>query len=174
VPHRLHRFPEQPSPAPRIEHQTTAEQGASRPCICETATGFSPQPLISRNRNRLSRANPCYSCCGSTESRRRLDRGTADGRTSSGCHSAMVRTHSRAHATLPTPGNSRRNSTTAESSPRCSKAVRIMAACASLTENIVGAWSANPYRASGNACQILSDAWISISQLESHCGRLIG
>src|SRR6476646_7955463 len=50
----------------------------------------------------------------------------------------MVRTHSRAHAMLPTPGNNRRNSTTADSSPRCSNAVRITAACASLMQNIDG------------------------------------
>ena len=138
VPNRLCPTRDQASPTSRTGHQTTAEQGASRPCICETATGFSPQPLICRNRNCLSKTRSCYSYCGSTESRRRLDRGTADGRTSSGCHSAMVRTHSRAQAMLLTPGNSRRSSTTADSSPRCSKAVRIMAACASLTLNIDG------------------------------------
>ena len=36
-------------------------------------------------------------------------------RSSGGCQPAMVRTHSRAHAMLSTPGNSRRNSTTADS-----------------------------------------------------------
>ena len=136
VPNRLCRTSGSTSPTSRTGHQTTAEQGASRPCICETATEFSPQPLICRNRNCLSKTRSCYSYCGSTESRRRLDRGTADGRTSSGCHSAMVRTHSRAHAMLPRPGNRRRNSTTAESSPHCSNAVRMTAACASLTQNI--------------------------------------
>ena len=129
--------------AVRSKHPHRPGSGIKRPQsrapaarVFAKTTGFSPQPLISRNRNRLSSANPCYSFCGSTESRRCLDRGTAGGRTSSGCHSAMVRTHSRAHATLPTPGNSRRNSTTADSSPCCSNAVRIMAACASLTQNI--------------------------------------
>jgi hypothetical protein len=62
-----------------------------------------------------------------------------DGQTGSGGQPAMMRTHPRACAMLSTPGNSRRNSTTADNSPRCSNTVRIMAACASLTQNIAGA-----------------------------------
>jgi hypothetical protein len=90
-----------------------------------------------------------YSCCGSVmdligRSRRIAGRGLTDGLISSGRQPAMVRTHSRAHAMLPTPGNSRRNSTTADSSPRCSNAVRIMAACALLTQNIDGACEREP------------------------------
>ena len=61
----------------------------------------------------------------------------------------MVRTHSRACAVSVTPGNSRRSSTAADSSPRCSKAARIAAASASETTNILGAWGRGRRPASG-------------------------
>jgi hypothetical protein len=63
------------------------------------------------------------------------------GCTGSGCQPAMDRAHSRAFSLLVMPGNSRRNSTTADSSPPCSYAVRIAAASASETTNIPGAWA---------------------------------
>jgi hypothetical protein len=66
---------------------------------------------------------------------------TLDRQADSGCQPAMMRTHSRARAIVINTWNSRRNSTTAESSPCCSNAVRITAACASLTQNIGRAWS---------------------------------
>ena len=47
------------------------------------------------------------------------------------------------------PGNRRRSSTAADSSPRCSIAARIAAASASVTTNIAGAWVAVPGSASG-------------------------
>ena len=62
LPNRLRRLPEQTSPTYRIGHQTTADQGASRPCIYETATGFSPQPLICRNRNFSAEPQSFLSC----------------------------------------------------------------------------------------------------------------
>jgi hypothetical protein len=46
------------------------------------------------------------------------------------------------------PGNRRRNSTTADNSPRCSNAVRIAAASVSVTANIPEAWGPAPWRAS--------------------------
>jgi hypothetical protein len=52
---------------------------------------------------------------------------------------AIVRAHARASALSVTPGKSRRSSTAADSSPRCSKAARIAAASASVTTNMRGA-----------------------------------
>jgi hypothetical protein len=46
--------------------------------------------------------------------------GLTEGGVSSGRQPAIERTHSRAHAMSPRPGNSRRSSTTAENSPCCS------------------------------------------------------
>jgi hypothetical protein len=51
---------------------------------------------------------------------RSANSGLTAGRVSSGCQPAIERTHSRAHAMSPRPGNSRRSSTTAENSPCCS------------------------------------------------------
>ena len=45
---------------------------------------------------------------------------------------------------LPRPGNSRRNSLMADTSPPCSNAVRMTAACASLTLNIREACECRP------------------------------
>ncbi len=56
-----------------------------------------------------------------------------------GLHPAIVRTHARACPMLPIPRNIRRSSRTADSSPRCSNAVRIAVASASVTTNIGGA-----------------------------------
>ena len=61
---------DQASPTSRTGHQTTAERGASCPCFPETTTGFSPQPLICRNRNfsaeprSFLRLQEGYSCFG--------------------------------------------------------------------------------------------------------------
>jgi hypothetical protein len=62
------------------------------------------------------------------------------GATASGFQPAMVRAQSRACTLSVMPGNSRRSSTAAESSPPRSKALRIAAASASLTTNIARAW----------------------------------
>jgi hypothetical protein len=59
-----------------------------------------------------------------------------NGRTGSSFQLAMVRTHSRACALSVMPGNRRRNSIAADSSPRCSKVARIAAASASVTTNM--------------------------------------
>jgi hypothetical protein len=53
-----------------------------------------------------------------------------------GFHPAIDLTHSRALALSEMPGNRRRNSMAADSSPSCSKAARIAAASASVTRNI--------------------------------------
>ena len=45
-----------------------------------------------------------------------------------GFQPAIMRTHSQAYRLSVTPGNSRRSSTTADRSPRCSKTARIAAA----------------------------------------------
>jgi hypothetical protein len=72
----------------------------------------------------------------------RLSRGSLIGRggTGSGFQLAMVRTHARASALSITPGNNRRNSIAADSSPCCSNTARIAAASASVTTNIAAAW----------------------------------
>jgi hypothetical protein len=62
------------------------------------------------------------------------------GATGSGFQPAMILAHSRACTLSVMPGNSRRSSTAAESSPPRSKALRIAAASASLTTNIARAW----------------------------------
>jgi hypothetical protein len=62
------------------------------------------------------------------------------GFTASGFQPAIARAHSRACAVSVTPGNSRRSSTAADSSPPRSKAARIAAASASVTTNMPGAW----------------------------------
>ena len=54
---------------------------------------------------------------------------------------AIMRTHSRACRLSVTPGNNRRSSITAESSPRWRKASRIVVAPASVTENMTGGWA---------------------------------
>jgi hypothetical protein len=54
-----------------------------------------------------------------------------------GVHSAMVLAHCRALSLSVIPGNRRRTSIAADSSPSCSKAARIAAASASVTMNIV-------------------------------------
>ena len=67
-----------------------------------------------------------------------------DGRDRSGSDSpqpAIMRTHSRACRLSVTPGNNRRSSITAESSPRWRKASRIAVAPASVTENMTGGWA---------------------------------
>ena len=56
-----------------------------------------------------------------------------------GFHAAMVLAHSSAAASSVTPGKSRRNSTAAANSPRCSKAARMAAASASVTANMPAA-----------------------------------
>jgi hypothetical protein len=60
-------------------------------------------------------------------------------RLGSGSQPAMFRAHSRACALSVMPGNSRRSSTAADISPRCSNTARIAAASASLTTNMAGA-----------------------------------
>ena len=52
-----------------------------------------------------------------------------------------MRTHSRACRLSVTPGNNRRSSITAESSPRWWKASRIAVASALVTENMAGGWA---------------------------------
>ena len=52
-----------------------------------------------------------------------------------------MRTHSRACRWSVTPGNNRRSSITAESSPCWRKASRIAVASASVTENMIGGWA---------------------------------
>jgi hypothetical protein len=54
---------------------------------------------------------------------------------------AIMRTHSRACRLSVTPGNNRRSSITAESSPRWWKASRIAVASALVTENMAGEWA---------------------------------
>jgi Transposase DDE domain group 1 len=65
-----------------------------------------------------------------------------------GFQPAMVRAHARACVSSVTPGNRRRSSTAADSSPPRSKALRIAAASASLTTNIPAAWGRTPRPAS--------------------------
>ena len=60
-------------------------------------------------------------------------RGTGCGGTGRGFLQAIVRAQARACAVSVMLGNSRRSSTAAENSPRCSKAARIAAASASVT-----------------------------------------
>ena len=57
-----------------------------------------------------------------------------------GFQPAMVRAQARACAVSVIAGNSRRNSTAADSSPRCSKAARITAASASVTTIMPAGW----------------------------------
>jgi hypothetical protein len=76
---------------------------------------------------------------------------TARGVAVSGFQAAMVRAHSRACTLSVTPGNSRRNSTAADNSPRCSNAARIAAASASETTNFHRAWERRPQPASAQA-----------------------
>ena len=54
---------------------------------------------------------------------------------------AIMRTQSRACRLSVTPGNNRRSSITAESSPRWWKASRIAVASALVTENMAGGWA---------------------------------
>src|SRR5262249_4813211 len=65
---------------------------------------------------------------------------TGRGRLGRGFQPAIVRAHSRARAVSVMAGNSRRTSTAAANSPRCSKGARIASASASLITNITGAW----------------------------------
>ena len=65
---------------------------------------------------------------------RRFTRGFGGG---SVLHPAITRAISRAFAPSVMPGNNRRSSMPADNSPSCSKAVRIMAASASVTLNIL-------------------------------------
>jgi len=65
----------------------------------------------------------------------------ADPGAGRGCHPAMVRAQARALALSPMPGNSRRSSMAADSSPSCSKMARIgvsgrseVASCCALDE----------------------------------------
>jgi hypothetical protein len=67
----------------------------------------------------------------------------------SGFQPAMVRAHSRACVLSVMPGNSRRSSMAADSSPLCSNAARIATASASVTTNIAGAWGLALWPATG-------------------------
>jgi hypothetical protein len=67
-------------------------------------------------------------------------RGTGRNGAGGGCQPAMVRAQARACVVSVTAGNNRRNSTAADSSPRCSKAARIAAASASVTMNMPAGW----------------------------------
>jgi hypothetical protein len=69
-------------------------------------------------------------------------------RTGSGIHPAMVLAHARASVLSMSPGNRRRNSITADSSPSSLKMVRIAAASASVTTNIPEPWLGTPRLAS--------------------------
>jgi hypothetical protein len=75
-------------------------------------------------------------------------RDTGRNGTGSGFQAAMIRAHSRACAVSVTPGNSRRSSTAADNSPSCSKVVRIAAASASETTNMLAGWERTPTAAS--------------------------
>jgi hypothetical protein len=59
-----------------------------------------------------------------------------DGRGANGCHPAIIRACSHALALSVMPGNNRRTSIAADSSPSCLKTVRIAAASASVTTNM--------------------------------------
>ena len=103
---------------PLLLRRTSGLRGATLPGLCRRRQ-LGPRQRTRRNRGGLgSRFN---------------------GRN--GFQPAMVPAHSRACALSVTPGNSRRSSTAAENSPRCSNAARIAAASASLTTNIAGAWA---------------------------------
>jgi hypothetical protein len=67
------------------------------------------------------------------------------GATGSGFQPTMVRAHFSACAVSVMPGSSLRSSTAADNSPPRSKVVRIAAASASLTTNILGAWGRAPH-----------------------------
>ena len=80
---------------------------------------------------------------------------TSRGFTGSGFQPAMIRAQSRACALSVTPGNKRRSSTAADSSPPRSKAARIAAASASVTTNMSTGWVRAPRAASA----IMSLKW---------------
>ena len=80
---------------------------------------------------------------------------TSRGFTGSGFQPAMIRAQSRACALSLTPGNKRRSSTAADSSPPRSKAARIAAASASVTTNMSTGWVRAPRAASA----IMSLKW---------------
>jgi hypothetical protein len=65
----------------------------------------------------------------------------------------MVLAHASAFVLSPTPGNRRRNSIAADSSPSLLKIVRIASASASVTTNIPKAWRCTPQLASA-ACRL--------------------
>ncbi len=79
-----------------------------------------------------------YAAAG-RDARRRLARRGLTGGNGNGCQLAMLLAHNRVFSLLARPGNSRRSSTAAASSPPCSKASRIAAASASDKANIPGA-----------------------------------
>jgi hypothetical protein len=74
-----------------------------------------------------------------------------------GVHPAIVRANARAFTLSVTPGKSRRNSSAADSSPPSSKAVRIAAASAALTVNIVGVLGCPSGRATASAIGVRPD-----------------
>jgi hypothetical protein len=81
----------------------------------------------------------------------RGNRGVTVLRAGSGVQPAMVLAHARAFMLSMTPGNRRRNSIAADSSPSSSKMARIAAASASVMTNIPSAWQCMPRLASRDA-----------------------
>ncbi len=95
-------------------------------------------------------------------------RGTEFCGAGSGFQPAMVRAQARACAVSVTPGNSRRNSTAADSSPCCSKAARIAAASASVTTIIPAGWMCPPRATSARA----SFWWVAEPAMAEEASRL--
>jgi hypothetical protein len=88
---------------------------------------------------------------------------TEDGGAGRGFQPAIVRTCARAFALSVIPGNRRRSSIAAESSPSWSKMARIASASASVTRNIPQAWW--PAQRWARGCRLVSIKYVIKSKL---------
>jgi hypothetical protein len=107
----------------RDDHLWPKPQQPSVNCLTPAAIGWSDHGFVDRPRP--------------GGGRKRVIRQAAAG---SGFQPAMVRAHSRASTLSVIPGNRRRSSMAADSSPSFSKMARIAAAASSETTNMAGAY----------------------------------